>query len=270
MGRRLSIGALLIAALVGIYLLDRHVLEHPYATRIGLWLLVLGALHECLALGAKRVETNPGLFFYGAVAVVAVLVPSLVTREAVPGTLLALAAVVGAAIRLLGMAPLRSAPGAFPEAALLAGAVLYTAGLLSFLDRLVVLGGVGTAFAVVAVSKSTDVAAYFVGTLVGRKRMAPAISPKKTWEGTIAGVLAAAGVAALFTEELVGTPPFAALIGGVIGVSTVLGDLAESGLKRWAGEKDSGALLPEFGGFLDLVDGILVAAPVAVICLYGS
>jgi phosphatidate cytidylyltransferase len=168
------------------------------------------------------------------------------------------------------MAPLRSAPAAFPEAVLLAGAILYGAGLLSYLDRLFVRGGLGTGLAVIAISKTTDICGYFVGTLVGRRRIVPALSPKKTWEGTIAGVLGAAGAGALLAPELIGTPLFCAALGAVLGVSSFLGDLLGSGIKRWAGVKDSGALLPEFGGVIDLVDGILVAAPVAAICLYGA
>ena len=77
-------------------------------------------------------------------------------------------------------------------------------------------------------------------------------------------------MAALFDAQLPGNRPFAAAVGAMIGAATFLGDLLESGLKRWAGVKDSSGLLPEFGGFLDLVDGILMAAPVAVVCLYGA
>lgn len=270
MGRRIGIGLLLIGALVALYLLDDKVIGRPVASRVALWLLALAGLYEALALGARRVECNPGLFLYGAVAVVAVVTPYVALAAPVPASLLALAAVMTGGIRLLGMAPLRSAAAAFPEALLLACAVLYTAGLLSFLDRILLTGGVGTAFAVVAVSKASDVGGYFAGSLLGRKRIAPAVSPKKTWEGTIIGVLASAGVAALLTDHLVGPPRWAALIGFLIGLASFLGDLIESGFKRWAGAKDSAALLPEFGGALDLLDGILVAAPVAVICLYGN
>ena len=270
MGRRIGVGLLLIAALLGVYLLDASVIGRPLVTRIVLWLLALGALFETLKLGARRIECNPGLFFYGGVAVVAVVVPYLITAEPVPGTLLVLAALVAGGIRLLGMAPLRSTPAAFPEAVLLVTALLYTAGLMSFLDRILIDRGVGTALAVVAVSKASDIGGYFAGTLLGKRRIAPAVSPKKTWEGTIFGVLLSAGVAGLLHGNLVGTPVFAAVIGLVIGVASLFGDLIESGLKRWADAKDSAYLLPEFGGILDLLDGILVAGPVAVLCLYGS
>jgi len=270
MGRRILLGLLLIGALVAIYLLDEMVIGRPMASRILLWLLALAGLYETLMLGARRVECNPGLFLYGGIAVVVVVTPYLIWQAPVPPAMLALAALMTGGIRLLGMAPLRSAAAAFPEALLLACAILYTAGLLSFLDRILLTGGVGTAFAVIAVSKASDVGGYFAGTLLGRNRIAPAVSPKKTWVGTIVGVLASAGVAALLHDHLVGTPAFAAFLGGLFGLASFLGDLIESGLKRWAGAKDSAALLPEFGGVLDLLDGILVAAPVAVICLYGN
>ena len=167
------------------------------------------------------------------------------------------------------MAPVRSAAVAFPEAVLFGVAVAYTAGLLSFLDRIMI-ESVRTAYVVVAISKICDICAYFVGSLVGRARIAPAVSPKKTWEGTLAGILGAAGTAALFSPELQGPPAFAAIIGALIGAATFLGDLAASGLKRWADQKDSAALLPEFGGMLDMLDGILMTAPVALICLHGT
>ena len=146
------------------------------------------------------------------------------------------------------------------------------AGLISFLDRIVVVGGVTTAYAVVAVSKTSDICGYLVGKTIGRKRIAPAVSPKKSWEGTIAGVLGSIGVAVLLAPELgPGLPAWlAVVVGTLIGVASFLGDLIESGIKRWADVKDSASLLPEFGGVLDMLDGVLVAAPVAAVCLYGG
>jgi len=270
MKQRILVGALLVAVLAGIWFLDSHVLHRPLAARLLVWLLALGGLHEVLALGARRIECSPGLFFYGAVAIIAVVVPYLATGSPVPGALLAVAAVVAGGIRFLGMAPLRSAPVALPEAILLSGGILYTAGLLSFLDGILVRGGLETGLAVVVVSKTCDICGYFVGTLVGRRHIVPAVSPKKTWEGTIAGVLGSTGVAALLAPELLGSPLLSAFAGLLLGLSSFLGDLVASGLKRWAGAKDSASLLPEFGGVIDLVDGILVAGPVAAICLYGA
>lgn len=269
MKTRLLIGALLVAALVGVFALDFLVLDTAFASRLLLWLLGLGALHETLAIAGKRVETNPGLFFFGAIAVVAVVAPYIHLGTPVPGVFLALAALLAGSVRFLGMAPLRSAPAAFPEAAVLAGSVLYTVGLLGFLDALVV-HSVATAFAVLAVSKTTDILGYLVGSRIGRRRIAPAVSPKKSWEGTIAGFLGAGGVAVLLRDSLVGPPLFAFLLGVAIGVASLIGDLIESGFKRWAGVKDSSTLLPEFGGFLDMLDGVLVAAPIAYVLLHKT
>lgn len=126
--------------------------------------------------------------------------------------------------------------------------------------------------------KMGDVGAYTVGRLIGRHKMAPKLSPGKTWEGFCGGVAAAALSAWLVFEYLgpllVGAyasgdagPPWGVLLyGALIGIAGVVGDLAESLMKRSAGLKDSSAWMPGFGGVLDLLDSILLAAPVAYIC----
>ncbi len=276
MRTRILVGAALIGAVAGVYLLDACVLHGTLASRAVIWVLALLTLHEILALGAKRIDCGPGLFALGGIAVVTVVVPYLImSRDVpvpVPGTLIVLATVVAMGVRLLGMASLRSAPLAFPEALLLAGGILCAAGLTCFLDRILARPkGLSTALAVIAIAKTADICGYFVGTAVGRRRIAPAISPRKTWEGTIGSLLGAAGVGALLAPELQGFPPaYGAVAGAVLGLAAFLGGILASGLKRWAGAKDSSALLPEFGGFLDLIDSILGAAPVAVVVLYGA
>ena len=108
-----------------------------------------------------------------------------------------------------------------------------------------------------------DTAAFYVGTAFGKSAMAPVISPNKSWEGAAAGV-AASVLGALvahfwFYQRL---PVFhALLLGGVLGVAAILGDLAESMLKRSAGSKDSSHLLPGHGGVLDRMDSLLFAGP---------
>jgi len=270
MAKRILIGAALVAVLAGVAWLDARVLAHPLASRILLWTLAVLALHEVVAIAARRVECYPGLAMFGGVAVAAVVVPSLLWRANVQPQLLLLAALLGGGIRFLGLAPFRSAPAAFPEAAVLFAGILYVPGTLLFLDRILVAEGAATAFAVVAISKASDVAGYFIGTLLGRRRIAPAVSPKKTWEGTAAAVLASGGLAVALRGPLGQDAWHALAIGLLIGAASFLGDLIESGLKRWAGVKDSSSLLPEFGGFLDMLDGILLAAPVAYVCLFGS
>lgn len=114
---------------------------------------------------------------------------------------------------------------------------------------------------------ATDSGAYFVGRLTGRHKMAPQLSPGKTWEGA-AGGLAAALLAALLLSLL---PPqylnlglawwLPALIGMAVGIAAQGGDLLESALKRWAGVKDAGALFPGHGGMLDRLDSPLLTIP---------
>lgn len=119
---------------------------------------------------------------------------------------------------------------------------------------------------------ATDVVAYFVGRAVGGPRLAPSISPGKTWSGFCGGMIGAITVGVLVAMangpfRLVSALGFAA----GLAVTAQIGDLAESALKRQAGVKDSGTLIPGHGGLLDRVDGLLFAAPVlAIIALFTS
>ena len=119
----------------------------------------------------------------------------------------------------------------------------------------------------VAVTKFTDVGAYLAGKLFGRHKMSPIISPKKTWEGLVGGVLAAIltslGLIHFFPDSLgVLNGIHGWILGiGLAGVS-VIGDLGESVVKRDAHVKDSGQFLPGIGGALDLVDSLLFSLPV--------
>lgn len=112
---------------------------------------------------------------------------------------------------------------------------------------------------------AADIAAYVVGSQWGRRQIAPRISPGKTWEGTIAGIAAAAlvavGIGALFGLPRVSVAVSALALGPV----AFLGDLAESALKRHAGVKDSGTILPGHGGVLDRVDSLLAVGPLVAI-----
>jgi phosphatidate cytidylyltransferase len=112
-----------------------------------------------------------------------------------------------------------------------------------------------------------DSAAYFAGSALGRHRFMPEISPRKTWEGVIAGLAAAVAVAGLVLG-LLGQPLWHALpLGMLLGIAAQAGDLAESMLKRAAGAKDASALIPGHGGMLDRMDSLLFA--VVVVYLYA-
>ena len=110
---------------------------------------------------------------------------------------------------------------------------------------------------------TTDILAYLVGRNVGGPRLAPSISPGKTWSGLCGGVLAAA-LAGAVTAWAAGSERLlhGAGLGGLLAVVSQIGDLIESALKRRAGVKDSGTLIPGHGGVLDRLDGLVLAAPV--------
>jgi phosphatidate cytidylyltransferase len=109
-----------------------------------------------------------------------------------------------------------------------------------------------------------DTAAFFVGRLIGRHRLAPVISPGKSWEGFVAGTLAGIAVTffALYEQDVVTTGE-SLVLGLAIALAATLGDLFESAVKRDLGAKDSGRLLAGHGGVLDRVDSLLWAGPAA-------
>ncbi len=122
----------------------------------------------------------------------------------------------------------------------------------------------------VAANKGSDMAAYAVGKTLGRHKMAPLLSPHKTWEGAVGGAAGGTGAALLvllatpLRQEYPGVPAACLLFFALsVTIAAQVGDLVESAFKRWAGVKDSGRLLPEFGGILDMVDSFLISIPVA-------
>ena len=147
----------------------------------------------------------------------------------------------------------------------LLGVVWVGGGLASFIllrdipehGRLVV-------FTVLIAVFADDTAAYFVGRTIGRHKMAPTISPGKSWEGFVGGTIAAMAVAffAMYDQGFL-TDFEAVALGAAIAVSSTLGDLFESAIKRDLGVKDSGRLLAGHGGVLDRNDSILWAGPAA-------
>jgi phosphatidate cytidylyltransferase len=110
---------------------------------------------------------------------------------------------------------------------------------------------------------ASDVFAYFVGHAVGRRKLAPQVSPGKTVEGAIGGLLGAALASAVVATQLFKTQPLGLIvtIGVLLAVAGMVGDLLESLFKRYVGVKDSGSLFPGHGGVLDRIDAFILAAP---------
>jgi len=151
-------------------------------------------------------------------------------------------------------------------------------------------GAIWTIYTLLAVWAG-DIFAYFVGKSVGRHRMSPHISPKKTWEGAAASIVASVIVGTLWIQHAPGIsstllrvglierpggmwgleqPPLwpIILLSAVVNIAAQLGDLVESLIKRGAGVKDSGTILPGHGGMLDRIDAMLFAVP--VVWAYGA
>lgn len=114
---------------------------------------------------------------------------------------------------------------------------------------------------------ANDVCAYLVGVSIGRHRMFPRISPNKSWEGFVGGVVGAIGMGAVGATVVGGDMVMWLGLASVVAITAVLGDLVESMFKRAADVKDSGSILPGHGGFLDRFDAMLVSAPFAFIYL---
>ncbi|MCW8139094.1 MAG: phosphatidate cytidylyltransferase [Planctomycetota bacterium] len=123
-------------------------------------------------------------------------------------------------------------------------------------------------FYVVAIAKGTDICAYFTGKALGRTKVVPSVSPGKTQAGFVGAVVGAALITCAFSAwSSLGTViplPLAPGVGIVMSLVVISGDLIESFMKRSAAVKDSAKLLPGYGGVLDVVDSVVIAAPVVV------
>ena len=174
---------------------------------------------------------------------------------------------LAAAIFWLVIVPIWLLLGVNPQPRL----VLVTAGFLVLVPAALALAHLppATVLEVLVLVWVADTAAYFVGRTWGRRKLAPAISPSKTWEGAwggIAGAVAYAIIGGTFLSG-VGAWPVYAGVAVLLGAISIVGDLFESAAKRQAGVKDSGTLLPGHGGILDRVDSATATLPIAALLL---
>jgi phosphatidate cytidylyltransferase len=241
-------------------------------TQGGVWLATLIAvftLREFYAM-VKRIGPDPFDRFGMAIAAVMMLAPYYLKNIAGPGELLALAVVVFS-IRILGE---REPHNRVETLAWSLFGVVYVPFMLQFLVRVLIMdqpverSGLVLGIWLIAVSKFCDVGALLSGLAFGRHKMSPNISPKKTWEGAIGGVLISAGVGAAIAygcrQWLPGsfTPAIAAAVALPIASLAIVSDLVESIIKRRADTKDAGQTIPGIGGVFDLSDSLILTAPV--------
>ncbi len=146
---------------------------------------------------------------------------------------------------------------------------IYVPLLLGFLTGTRVRWGVAGLISLVAVCKAASTGAYFIGSWLGRRKLAPRLSPGKTVAGVLGAALGSVAVAWALSHSpwAVMSPAAALLFGLVLAGAATMGDLAESLLKREADLKDSGQMVPGFGGMLDMLDDVLFAAPVGFLFL---
>jgi phosphatidate cytidylyltransferase len=295
---RLILGALFIAALVGLCWLDfRASMPGAYLGPLAIGLSVLGA-GELLAMFRQRGYQPLAWVVYGGtlITVVAAGAPAYLSNDMMVGSVgrlgwLAMGLAGGLLLAMIGELLRYESPGrATLELSLASFAILYMGGLMGFLMQLRLLGGgrfgadgrwgMLALISLIATVKMSDTGQYTAGRLLGRHKMAPRVSPGKTWEG-VAGGLVFAIVAAVLVfcwaaRHIVGPSAGPVLSYTMAGAATrilvfaalltaagIIGDVAESLLKRDVGVKDSSTWLPGFGGVLDLLDSLLGAAPVA-------
>jgi len=290
---RLILGALIIAILASLCWADTHV------GRPGIFLLPL-AIVLCLLATRELLD----IFRAGGRSPVAwatylgTLLPVLAAGAPIAWAVypqncpvgrvgwLAFGLAAGLMVALIGeMLRYRQPGSTITNLAASSLSILYLGGLLGFLIQLRLLpdGGWPTGdrgmialLSLVVVVKLSDTCQFTFGKLFGRHKLAPAISPGKTWEGALGGVAASVVISSMLLaavfEKFGSEVDYVSILAYclLVCIAGIVGDLAESMLKRDAGVKDSSQWLPGLGGILDLLDSLLIAAPVAYFCWVGG
>jgi len=232
-----------------------------------LFIAVLGgfALHEYFGLAEKR-----GVAIHPLAGVVVGIIIVVSARLGNPQHLNS-ALVMG--IVLIALVHVINPPPSITGLGTSIGGLVYTAWLPAHILMLHARpeDGAGLVMTLLVAVAVTDTAAYFVGKAIGKRKLAPVVSPKKTWEGAVGGfVFAMIGMAVLYSLrsslDWTKLPDWSigryAVTGALVSVSAQISDLVASSIKRDAGVKDSGRLFPGHGGALDRCDGFLFGAPV--------
>ncbi|MDE2304778.1 MAG: phosphatidate cytidylyltransferase [Gammaproteobacteria bacterium] len=260
---------ILTAVVLGVLLLATLFLLPPFWTRVAFGATFVGGAWEWAGFGGLR-----GFAARTAYAIVIALLLALAWRASADperlGWMLRLACLWWiVALLWLSLAPARH----FAPLTLACGVPVLVPAFVA-LARIHAgggaLGGPRGVLWLLLLVFAADIGAFFAGRRFGRLKLAPRVSPGKTWEGAIGG-LACVTLVALGGAAALGQPAATALgFGCAVGVVSIVGDLTESMFKRAADLKDSGTLLPGHGGILDRIDSITAAAPLFALGLLGA
>jgi phosphatidate cytidylyltransferase len=283
---RLSLGFLIIAALVGLCWLD-HLASTPgvYLLPLGVLLVVLASSELFAMLEAGGMKPRKGIVYGSNILLFASCwLPTIINRSSLPfdlpfeGITICLFAACVLAVFFGEMLRYQKPGGNLANIAASVFALAYIGLMFYFIGQLRMIQGVGIGAlaSMIIVVKLGDTGAYTVGRLFGRHKLAPRLSPGKTIEGAAGAIFFACAGAWLSFQYLLPaitqSNPRRGILGGwiiygvLVGAAGMFGDLAESLIKRDAGRKDSSTWMPGFGGILDILDSLLLAAPVAWFC----
>lgn len=279
---RLGLSAFLIPALVGLFYVDHRMGEPATALfLLCLFLVVRGGWELSQLLQVRNMHPRTTTALSGCILILLATWWPHVQPEGTTSARDYVAEAIGVAVLALMTVEAWKfrEPGRSMES-LGAGVliVVYVGLLLSLTAQLRWLAGAQAGYlllgSVVVAAKLGDVGAYTVGRLWGRRKMAPWLSPGKTWAGFF-GAIGGASLGSLlwlqvatplFGETWTAPPVWACVVyGAVIGLAGLVGDLCESLIKRDVGRKDASSLMPGFGGLLDLLDSVLYAGPMALL-----
>lgn len=287
LGWRILISVILIPVLIGIFVLDHRAGESaPYLFGLSLLLIWRAAFEFADLLRTRSFSPSFLLIGSGSTLVVAATwlghlssVVETVTPSATNGQLTVVAFGICVLAAFLRGAIRYREPGTTMES--LGADILgisYLGVLLAVTAELRWVAGVQAGYLVLASlvigAKCGDIGGYTLGRLFGKKKLVPTLSPGKTWMGAFGALLGSSIAVALwlhfapayFFDDVAPCSPFWSITyGASIGVVGLIGDLAESLIKRDVGKKDSATLMPGFGGLLDLLDSVLYAGPIAVL-----
>ena len=283
--QRIVFGALLIAALLGLCYADGRIpdlIKHPEwadASRGAIVTAIVAVLAvlACLELAGllRSAGHNPLTGLATLVSVVLVAAPHVArvyggadAADALDGKLSLAALVLCLIAGFINIAARRNARAASGDLAATLFIVIYVGGLLSYLVRIRQhpAGSVGTLLFIIATIKACDIGAYFTGLAIGRHKLIEWLSPKKTVEGLLGGIAASILVALIPMYSCTNSGMSltrCVIFGLAMAIVGQTGDLLESLIKRDAQAKDSAHAIPAFGGVLDVLDSLLLAAPVA-------